>query len=163
MKTLVRLFTLAMLVSALPMLAQDWSAVGSVAHVDEASLGIYAVNGPNLEFLPGASGTMFARYHVTNTYGAGITNFPPWGRLVLGYLDNGNQVTIHARLMRLELCTGTVTQLCEIKGTDSTASHCDVCPITQVMNFQNYAYYVEVDLSRTSTSGVAIVHHVGLQ
>jgi hypothetical protein len=163
MKTFVRLSFLVLLVAALPALAQDWSAVGSVGHPDESSLTLYSVNGPDLEFLPGATGSIFARYQVTNTYGSATSFTPPWGRLIMGYRDNGNQVTIHARLMRLDLCSNTVTQLCEIKSTDSTSSHCDVCAITQALNFQNYAYYVEVDLNRSSTSGVAIVHHVGLQ
>lgn len=163
MKTLTRLFLFALLVSALPLLAQDWSAVGSVGHVDESSVGSYEVTGPDIQFRLGATGTIYARYHVTNTYGSANSFIPPWGRLVMGYFDNGNQVTIHARMMRVDLCSNTVTQLCEIKSTDSSLSHCDVCALSQQVDFQNYAYYVEADLNRSSTSGVAIIHHVGLQ
>lgn len=163
MKTFVRLVFLVLLVPALPALAQDWSAVGSVGHADESAVGIYEVNGPDIQFRPSEIGTFYARYHVTNTYGSATSFIPPWGRLVMGYFDNGNQVTIHARLMRVDLCSNTVTELCEIKSTDSSLSHCGVCTLSQQVDFQNNAYYVEVDLNRSSTSGIAIVHHVGLQ
>jgi hypothetical protein len=71
------------LLAALPVAAQTgvWTAVGSTGSIDEASLGIYAVGTNNLLHKAGTVGTVVSRFNVTNTYGGGITDTPPWTTL----------------------------------------------------------------------------------
>jgi len=163
MKNLVRLFVLTLSLTTLPAFAQmDWSAVGSVGQPDESASGMYDLNGPDLQFRAGVTGTFYARYGVTNTYGSAISPMPPWGRFLLAYIDDSNQVTIHARLMRVDKCTGVAHELCEIKSKDASTTQCDTCTFSDPIDFQRNVYYVEVDLNRTSSSGNCVIHHMGI-
>jgi hypothetical protein len=79
-RAMVRFAVLAFFLAALPVAAQSgaWSSVGSTGSIDETALGIYAVNGPALQHQAAATGTVFARYNVTNTFGGGLTDAPAW-------------------------------------------------------------------------------------
>jgi hypothetical protein len=72
MKATVSLSVLALLLLALPVAAQsyDWSNVGSVGITQHGSGFTFA--GPTFTFSASRTGTLIARYNVTNTYGAGV-------------------------------------------------------------------------------------------
>lgn len=154
-RAIVRCAVLAFFLAALPVAAQSgaWSEVGSTGSIDEASLGIFAVNGPALQHQAAATGTVFARYNVTNTFGGGLTDAPPWNTLEMTYFDNSVSSAIAAVLLRVDRCTGATTVLCNVSSADSATTACKVCnfPVGSI-NFANSLYWVEVRLSRGSTA-----------
>ncbi len=59
------LLSLALVLLALPAAAQmdmEWNITASAGEVDESALGIYDYSGARLQFQPGASGQIVARY-----------------------------------------------------------------------------------------------------
>jgi len=88
------LATLALLAAPVASFAQSgWTSPCSArATLDETALAIYAVNPfPNnacLTFRTGRTGTIAARYDVTNT-AVPSTPVPPWTIFELGYFDPG--------------------------------------------------------------------------
>lgn len=153
MRTLFR-FALALLfLAALPLAAQTgtWTAIPSTGAIDESSLGAYNVSGPNLSHVAGSLTPIVARYNVTNTYGGGADDTPPWTRLELGYFDNSAAGSVSARLYRVDPCTGTPVLICNVPSVDNSTSTCEACSITAGFDFSQYLYYVEVVITRTST------------
>jgi hypothetical protein len=138
---------------ALPLAAQTgvWTAVGSTGTVDEASLGIFAVNTNNLTFLGAATGTVVARYNVTNTLGGGFSDAPPWTTLEMTYFDIAASSSVSATLFRVDRCSNTPTVLCGVTSVDALAPTCVSCTFPAgSVNFAAGAYVVEVRLSRTA-------------
>jgi hypothetical protein len=151
-----------LLVLAFPAFGQmDWSAVGSVGQVDESSFGLHAFDGPNIAFRPGATGSMWVRYAVTNTFGSAVSAMPPWSVLAMAYVDDGDP-TIHARIVKMEMCSGVTTTLCEIKSKDGPSTQCDKCTLAEPVDFGRNVYYVEIDMHRSSANADAVIHHLAL-
>lgn len=154
-RAIARCAVLAFFLAALPMAAQTgaWSEVGSTGSIDETALGIYAVNGAVLQHRAGSTGTVFARYNVTNTFGGGLTDAPPWNTLELSYFDNSVSGTMAAVLLQVNRCTGAQTVLCNVSSVDAAAPTCRTCNFPAgSINFGTNLYYVEVRLSRSSTA-----------
>lgn len=154
-RAVIRLAVLAFFLAALPMAAQSgaWSAVGSSGSIDEAALGIYAVSGAALQHQVGATGTVFARYNVTNTFGGGLTDMPPWNTLEMTYFDNSPSSAIAAVLIEVDRCTGAMTVLCNVSAVDAAATTCRVCNFPAgSINFTASLYYVEVRLARSAAA-----------
>ncbi|HEX7185815.1 MAG TPA: hypothetical protein VF756_28580 [Thermoanaerobaculia bacterium] len=151
-RVIVRLAVLALFLAALPMAAQSgaWTAVGSSGDIDEASLGLFAVNGPALQHAGAATGTIVARYNVTNTFGGGFTDAPPWTVLEMTYFDNSVQSNIGAVLLQVDRCTGAVTPLCSLGSFDAAANTCTFCGFPAgSINFATSMYFVEIRLFRS--------------
>lgn len=154
MRFLLR-FALALLfLAALPLAAQTgtWTAVASTGDIDESSNATFSVNGPNLSHAPAATGTVTVRYNVTNTYGGGFDDTPPWSTFELGYFDNSTLSSIRATLYRVDPCTGNQIILCSFTTNDSAVSTCQTCPITAGFDFSQYLYYVELLVNRSTTA-----------
>ncbi len=155
-RAIVRCAVLAFFLAALPMAAQSgaWSAVGSSGDIDEASLGIFAVNLASLQHQAGAVGSVVARYNVTNTFGGGITDLPPWDTLEMTYLDPGATSSVSATLFQVNRCTGAISFVCGVSSTDSTAPSCVSCnfPAAAAINFAQSLYFVEVRVTRTANN-----------
>ena len=155
-RTIVRLAALALFLTAMPMAAQSgaWSAVGSSGNIDEMSLGAFAVNNSNLGLTPGFVGSVVARYNVTNTYGGGITDAPPWSTLQMTYFDNAAGSNVAATLFRVNACTGAIAVVCSIlNSVDNAANTCQTCVIPAgAINFATSLYYVEVKVSRNAAA-----------
>jgi hypothetical protein len=150
--------------AAIPLFAQstyDWSMVGSAGTVDPSSAA-HAFAGPTLKFASGTIGTIVARYPVTNTYGNGFGTTPPWIYLILSYANNSASGSVSARLMRVSHCSGDEEQMCRINGANTngspTCAHCLFNP--GELDFSNNSYYVEVTITRSSTSADPQVHTV---
>lgn len=155
-RAIVRFAVLAVFLSALPVAAQSgaWTAVGSSGNIDEASLGIFGVNGPALHHAGAATGTVFARYNVTNTLGGGFTDAPPWNTLEMTYFDNSASSVVSAVLLQVDRCTGAQTVLCNVSSVDFGSNTCKTCNFPAgSINFATSLYWVEVRMSR-STSAV---------
>lgn len=164
-----RIFVLAVFallaIAAVPAFAQstyDWSMVGSAGAVDPTSAG-YGFTGPGLRFATSTTGTIVARYPVTNTYGSSQSTAPGWQYLVLSYGLNSALGTVSARLVRVDECSNTEEEMCHISGGSGVTAACDHCLFNPgELNFASNSYYVEVTLTRSATSATPIVNTVAL-
>jgi hypothetical protein len=154
MRTIVRSIVLALFLSALPLAAQTgvWTAVGSTGSIDEASLGIYAVGTTNLFHQTGATGTIVSRFNVTNTFGGGLTDTPPWTTLEMTYFDIDPASTVSATLFRVNRCSNVATPLCTVTSIDNNLATCATCTFPAGLNFGANNYVVEVRVTRTATN-----------
>lgn len=150
-KTIVRFAVLALLLAAFPVTAQmGWTSTGATGTVDEASLGIFSTNLASLGFLPGPTGGISARYNVTNAFGGGFTDTPPWNVLEMTYFDNSPSSSVSVTLFQVSRCTGAVTALCTITSVDATTNSCVSCTFpTGSINFAQNAYWVELRMGRS--------------
>lgn len=153
----VSLAITVLFLAALPLAAQTgtWTAVGSTGVIDESAAGIYAFGSTNLTFLGAATGTIVARYNVTNTWGGGNNDAPPWNFLQMGYFDSNAATSVRADLFKVDPCSGTQTLLCTINSNDFTAPTCSTCTIPGGLNFAASVYYVQVTLTRTAATAPA--------
>src|SRR5262245_31757306 len=144
MKTLIRFSLLGLLLAAFPLAAQtyDWSMVGSTGAISNPGAG-YQFTGPTFEFAPFARGTLTARYRVTNTYGSAVSKTPAWTTLYAAVTDNSSSGSVTTRLLQVDKCNNTETQICSITSSDSSDPHCDTCTFaSNTIDFANYEYYV---------------------
>ena len=165
MKTITRLAFLALVLAALPLAAQtnyDWSMVGATGTITNPATG-YNYTGPTFEFAPFFKGNITARYRVTNTYGSATSKTPPWTTLIASVTDNSASASVTTRLLQVDKCNSTETQICSITSSDGTDPHCDTCTFSSgTIDFANYEYYVEVKLTRSLTTVTAALHSVAI-
>lgn len=142
---------LALLVlCSVPASASVWNAIGSEGIIDESSLNLFEFTGARLQFRPGATGTIVARYPVHPHDVTIDLN----GHFTLGYAQNG--VTV--RLIEASFCIPRERILCEIGPTTFPVGEpgfmCTTCNPEDIenMNFQQNAYYFEVTLTRATTT-----------
>ena len=161
MKATVSLSVIALLLLALPVAAQsyDWSNVGSVG-ITQAGAG-HIFTGPTFTFSSFRTGTLTARYNVTNTYGGAISKTPPWTTFTASYTDNSSAGAVTLRLLQVDKCSNAETQICLITSSDGNS--CDSCTFSSsTFDFANNFYYVEGKITRTSTSATEALHSVGI-
>jgi hypothetical protein len=158
---------LAVSLLAIPALAQstyDWSMIGSAGSVDPSSSAAYAHAGPALKFATGWTGTIVARYPVTNTYGSSVDVTPPWQYLILSYANNSALGTVSARLMRVSHCSSDEEEMCHVNGGntagESACGHCLFNP--GELDFSDNSYYVEVTLTRSAPTATPQVNTVAI-
>lgn len=154
-RSIVRFAVLAFILAALPLAAQSgtWTAVGSTGAIFDTSLGIYAFNGPALQHRAGVTGTVLANYNVTNTFGGGLTDTPPWDTLEVTWFDNSPSSAIAAVLLQVDNCTGAVTVLCNVSSVDTPTNTCAKCAFPAgSINFATSHYFVQVRLARGVTT-----------
>jgi hypothetical protein len=168
MKTIVRLLALSLLVAALPIAlpasaqTYDWSMPGSCGAPDTSANG-FIYSGPSWAFSDFRRGNLIIRYAVTNTYGSSASLTPAWTTLTSAYTDDSSLGSVTARLMKVDKCNNTETQLCSITSSDGADPHCSTCNFSSSdIDFANFTYYVEVKLSRTSTAAHEVIHSVGI-
>ena len=161
MKATVSLSVLALLLLALPVAAQtyDWSNVGSVGITQHGSGFTFA--GPSFTFSASRTGTLIARYNVTNTYGAGVSKTPPWTTFTASYTDNSSSGVVNLRLMQVDKCSNAESEICAISSSDGTS--CNTCTFgSSTFDFANNFYYIDARITRTSTSATEALHSVGI-
>ncbi len=159
MKSRVLVFAVAALfATALTASAQTgtWTAVGSTGTVDPQQVGLAGVtNGTRLGFNPAGgsnSGVIVARFNVTNTWGGGTRDTPPWTTLEVGAFNNDSFNPVAATLYRVDPCTGARSAICTATNTSSgTCATCSFANIT--FNFASFLYYVEVSITRGIGTG----------
>jgi hypothetical protein len=127
-----------------------WTAGASSGDIDETGLGIFSVNGASLQHQGASLTTLVARYNVTNTFGGGVTDLPPWTTLELGSFDNTTLGGVRAVLFQVDPCTGNLVTLCSVGSVDATAATCQKCSFTQQIDFSKFLYYVEVFIFRSN-------------
>lgn len=144
---------------------RPWTAVASTGAVDELSLNDYAfgtsrpsdfgfrVNSPGLR--------LTARYNVTNTFDNNANpNVPNWHTLELGAVAPLAS-SVSASLFQIERCTGKIipppgtppnTPLCRVTINNIPAETCRVCQFAGPVDFTNFLYFVEVEITRPNAN-----------
>jgi hypothetical protein len=154
-RALVLLAFAAVILAGLPAAAQTgtWTAVASTGVVDESAAGLYAFGTTNLGYLAaGPLNPIVARYNVTNTFGGGVSDMPPWTHLELGYLNTAATGSVHADLFQVNPCTGVQTLLCTAVAGVGAGPACTTCSFAPPLNFAAHLYYVQVTISRTAAA-----------
>jgi hypothetical protein len=165
MKITTRLLAIALFVAAMPVLAQshDWTSIGGAGIVAPAGAFKLTFTGPTLKFNSISTGSIVARYPVTNTYGSGTSKTPPWTTLWSTYKDTAATGSVTTRLYEVDKCSGTETLICTIDSSDSAVNQCSSCTFSSsTFDFANNTYWVEVTLSRTATSAAEEIHSVAV-
>lgn len=144
---LLAIATVALLAAPVASFASHWTSICSAGAIDEADLALYAFTNSSLTFASGATGTVSARYNVTNTSVPG-DNTPPYTTLELGSLDTGTG-TVTATLFEVTRCTGDIVAICTVTSTTQSTGDCNTCTFPNTtFNFSANLYYVIVTLSR---------------
>jgi len=163
MKVIISTSALALLLIALPVAAQvsyDWSNVGSVGIVQAGAGHIFT--GPTFTFSSARTGTLTARYNVTNTAGGGITKTPAWTTFSAAYTDNSSLGSVTLRLMQVDKCSNAESQICSITSSDN-GTECGTCTFgSTTFDFANNFYYIQANITRSSTSANIALHSVAI-
>jgi hypothetical protein len=167
MKLMSRLSSLGLLVFilALPAAAQnyDWSSVGSTGNFRPNDFFLAATSGPTSKFNSHSTGTMVKRYLVTNTFGTGSSSTPGWTNLRAAFTDDSANGSVTIKLFKVDKCNNNETLLCTISSSDASGVQCSSCQIASTdVDFANFSYWVEVTLTRTTTTANEQIHSVAL-
>jgi hypothetical protein len=160
MKVTISTLALLLILGALPAAAQsyDWSNVGSVGIALRGDGHVFT--GPDFTFASFLTGTLTARYNVTNTAGGGDKT-PAWTTFTIATTTSGS-ANVTARLMQVDKCSNQESNICEITA-DGTGTGCDTCTFgSSTFDFANNFYYIQVNLNRSSSSDTATLHSVAV-
>lgn len=156
MKKSFLLFAAALFVfAAVPASAQYWGVPGSVGIIDEGSTSLYEFSGAALKFKSGQTGTIVARYPITSN----VSSNPAWTTLAIAYSNPGLTV----RVIELGHCLGFEDEIAATTISSGDANSCTNLSISHTWDFSNYSYYVEVSLTRSTTSADPRLLHLNLQ
>jgi uncharacterized membrane protein len=132
----------------LPLL--PWTAVAATGIVDEDSLQDFGFDDAWATYRSGSQSLnpLTFRYNVTNP--GHDTPIPGWMRLFLNSHVPAAGGVVRATLIRVDPCTGERTPLCTTVNNQVTESPiCTTCEFAPAdINFQQYLYYVRVQLDR---------------
>lgn len=135
-----------------------WTAVGSTGVVSEGSLPFFGTFGPSLGFKGAMGPSIQARYNVTNTYDNNADpNAPGWNTLELGATANGGSV--RAILWQVD-CHGEQVMLCSVLKDDNQDPECPTCTFMNVIDFEQFWYYVDVRITRPNAMAQPLAHTV---
>jgi hypothetical protein len=160
MKITISTLALLLVLAALPAAAQsyDWSNVGSVGIALRGDGHVFT--GPDFTFASFLTGTLTARYNVTNTAGGGLDKTPAWTNFHIATTTSGSG-SVTARLMEVDKCSNQESQICEVSSGGGTG--CSTCTMgSTTFDFANNFYYIQVNISRTSSSDTATLHSVAI-
>ncbi|MGI9015144.1 MAG: hypothetical protein ACR2GY_12985 [Phycisphaerales bacterium] len=132
-----------------------WTAVGSTGVVDEASLPVYDLAKSVTRIHPDAGNTaeLSARYNVTPTEQL-VENFG--FTMTVVYRDNSPAANIIARLRRYDAFSNTTQTILTFDSNlfpDSDLYQAQAVSGSFAFDFENFAYYVDVELSKLGASG----------
>ena len=127
-----------------------WTAVGSSGSVapSATSFPVHTLAGPFLSYGVVSTDPITAYYNVTALAGPN----PPWTQMEMNAVVSGPGAEVDAALYRSQRCgTGMPEVVCKITAT---GTGCLTCSLPAPLDFNNYEYYVMVNLLRTdSTAG----------
>lgn len=148
---LLTLVSLALLAGPASSFAQfsGWTTPCSAgATIERRALGLYSVFQNYLTFRNGTTGSVTARYDVTNNSIPPSSN-PPWKNFELACFDNDPTTAVKATLYQYTPCQQLLA-LCTINSTD-IGQQCPRCQELPPFDFVNNVYWVEVTISRTDS------------
>ncbi len=154
--TLILAAAALFVLTAFPASAQYWGAPGSTGIIDESSTTLHEFNNGTLRFKSGETGTIVARYPLGND----ADEHPDFNTLVLSYGGPG----VSMKLMDIIQCSGTVEQ--QASFGPSTTTETNTCANVDVSSVYwdtyGYSWYLEVTLTRSTTSTNPQFHHAQL-
>ena len=162
MKAIIAKSVFALLLFALPAAAQvsyDWSHVGSVGII-QAGIG-HVFTGPTFTFASNRTGTLTARYNVTNTVGGGIDKTPAWTNFTAAFTDNSSLGVVTLRLFQVDKCSNQETEICALSSSDDGT--CDTCTFgSSTFDFANNFYYIQANITQTNAAAGVQLHSVAI-
>jgi hypothetical protein len=136
--------------------ASVWTHVASACAVDEGSAASYEVNAGRFKVKTGATlpATVIARCNVTNPLDSGLD--PYWDWLEVTYRDpdgTGTDSQVRALLYRVSNATGGVFLLATFDSNAfaSTTDNTEGILFGGTLDFDNYAYFVEIRVRRSGS------------
>ena len=160
---LVVVFAYATLVGAAQ--TRPWSAVGSTAAPDDdAPYTRYEVypSGGYIEFKTNITGDNFFTCNVTTPIDS-YPGEPDWNRMYLTFKDPDANGYVQATLYRKNLATGAVSfPLATVTSTDGAGVR-EAYVTVSGFDFDTYAYFVRIRMTRTNASSDQEFHIVRLQ
>ena len=141
---------------AVPASAQYWGVPGSAGDIDDASQSLFDTDGPTLKFKTGQTGTIIARYPVYSPVSAN----PGWTDVAVNYTGAG----VSVKLIGLLYCNKFTSQIASETLNAGESNSCEGLSIpANTLDFSQWTYYVEVTLTRGSTSTDPQVHQIHMQ
>jgi len=131
-----------------------WSTAASACVIDEASVSKFAASGAQLNFLAGQTGQVVARCNITNPLDSGGN--PNWNILQVTYKDQDGTATANqvlVTLKRVHVTDGVSSTIATFNSngySGSSLSQSKLQAVSHTFDFLNYAYYIEIVLSRSS-------------
>ncbi|MEW6367846.1 MAG: hypothetical protein AB1714_24720 [Acidobacteriota bacterium] len=146
---------LAIPATALAQLGPYWTHIGAACVVDELDVNDYEVAYEEIYFKAGVTGSIQARCNVTNPDDQGDN--PVWDRLGVTFKDpdaTGTGARIQAVLKKVTRSTGTSSTVATFDSNRfaGTGWQFQATGVSHTWDFWNYYYYVDIVLSRTSSS-----------
>ena len=151
---------LTALAASVPAKAQVFTAVASACVMDESSLSRYETSGGRIRLKGSSTGEIVTRCNVTNPIDAGFNPF--FNTLELVFRDPDARASashVSAILWRVSNSTGGITQIggtldSNVVGSAVATQNAQTrsIAIPAAFNFYDYAYYVEVRISRTNAN-----------
>lgn len=137
--------------------SEPWTQIGSAGAIDEADGSIYRVAGIKLEATSSAPRTAVdARYNVV---AVGSLIGPGAKEMVVRFADNGAGGRVVVTLKSTNLDNGVTSTLLTLDSDDfpaaSTAQARRVFDCDLAFDFVHNVYWIEANLIRSSSSGVA--------
>ena len=147
------LLTLTVSLSIMSVAHANWSTVGGAGTIDESRLDLYAIDSltGDLYFGFGKAGIIGVKYNVTegNLIGTDASLF-------VRFRDNGASSRIVVDLKRYGLTNGVLSTIATFDSNTFSANSSwqtqQECFI-HTFDFENYAYFINARLTRSSTSG----------
>ena len=156
-RTFILMAAALFILAAVPASAQYWSVPGSVGVIDEASASLYEFSGSTLKFKSGQTGTIVARYPIYSPVSAD----PGWINLGIGYSGPG----VTAKLVYAPHCLQFQSEAATFGPSTTTENNvCDPLSVSSISwDFTSNSYWVEVTLTRSTTSTNPQLHHLDLR
>jgi hypothetical protein len=145
-----------------------WTHVASACAVDDGSAAKYEVTAARFKVRTGATlpATVVARCNVTNPQDSGLD--PNWEWLEVAYRDpdgvaTGNQVK--ALLYRVSNATGGISLWATFDSNEIAATGNNTAGVWfgGTLDFQNYAYFIEIQVTRSDTANDPTISIVRLK
>lgn len=134
-----------------------WTAVGTSAAVEPATVGYAGFANGGLSYLNGSSSTgpVQGYWNVTNTTG---TETPAWTTLEVGYSQPTNS-TVQILFFSVDPCTGRRTGICNFVTGVTSGPTCKTCTFpSNTFDFATNLYVIEANLNRTTPQANPIVY-----
>lgn len=141
----------------------EWTTAASACVPDEASFGMFQKTGARYLFSGVNVGTIEARCSVTNP--ADNTPNPGWSRMEVTLFDPdamGAGAQVIAQLVEVNKFTGNVAVVATFNSNAFGAGILRDMPFAYAFNFVNFAYYIDLQVTRNAVAWVPWVARVRL-
>jgi len=140
-----------------------WSAVGSTCVPDDDATSRHEINTSSgySEFKSSTTGSYYLTCNVTTPIDS-YPGEPDWNTMYLTFKDPDANGYVQAKLYRKNLATGVVGTVATLTSTDGVGVR-EAYVLVSGFDFDKYAYFVRILMSRTDDSSDQEFHIVRLQ